>query len=143
MPNDPCNSRSHTFWLQTKGYTVICLHREVFQLCAGEFHVPTILLPPTTNLMSKQAVHINKYISDSISRWSTYLLTYITYLLTWNSQVSGSKIWQMERTCNCCQESGEREATVVLFCPDAKNEQKRFRKVFFYLYHRDFISNQG
>lgn len=44
-------------------------------------------------------------------------------------QVSGSKIWQMERSCNCCQESGEREATVVLFCPKAKNEEKRFRKV--------------
>ncbi|XP_049872622.1 bursicon isoform X1 [Pectinophora gossypiella] len=44
-------------------------------------------------------------------------------------QVSGSKIWQMERTCNCCQESGEREATVVLFCPKAKSEEKRFRKV--------------
>ncbi|XP_026749033.2 bursicon [Galleria mellonella] len=44
-------------------------------------------------------------------------------------QVSGSKIWQMERTCNCCQESGEREATVVLFCPKAKSEDKRFRKV--------------
>lgn len=35
----------------------------------------------------------------------------------------------MERTCNCCQESGEREATVVLFCPKAKNEEKRFMKV--------------
>ncbi|KAG6453468.1 hypothetical protein O3G_MSEX008171 [Manduca sexta] len=44
-------------------------------------------------------------------------------------QVSGSKIWQMERTCNCCQEAGEREATVVLYCPDAKNEERRFRKV--------------
>ncbi|KAM3964982.1 LOW QUALITY PROTEIN: cuticle-tanning hormone bursicon [Aphomia sociella] len=44
-------------------------------------------------------------------------------------QVSGSKIWQMERTCNCCQESGEREASVVLFCPKAKSEEKRFRKV--------------
>ncbi|XP_050348881.1 bursicon [Nymphalis io] len=44
-------------------------------------------------------------------------------------QVSGSKIWQMERSCNCCQESGEREASVVLFCPKAKNEEKRFRKV--------------
>ncbi|XP_038213861.1 bursicon [Zerene cesonia] len=44
-------------------------------------------------------------------------------------QVSGSKIWQMERSCNCCQESGEREATVILFCPKAKSEEKRFRKV--------------
>lgn len=35
----------------------------------------------------------------------------------------------MERTCNCCQEAGEREATVVLYCPDAKNEERRFRKV--------------
>lgn len=32
-------------------------------------------------------------------------------------QVSGSKIWQMERSCMCCQESGEREASVSLFCP--------------------------
>lgn len=44
-------------------------------------------------------------------------------------QVSGSKIWQMERTCNCCQESGEREATVVLICPKAKSEDKKLRKV--------------
>ncbi|CAH4034023.1 bursicon [Pieris napi] len=44
-------------------------------------------------------------------------------------QVSGSKIWQMERSCNCCQESGEREASVVLYCPKAKNEEKRYRKV--------------
>ncbi|XP_050674857.1 bursicon isoform X1 [Leptidea sinapis] len=44
-------------------------------------------------------------------------------------QVSGSKIWQMERSCNCCQESGEREASVVLFCPKAKSEEKRLRKV--------------
>ncbi|XP_041980170.1 bursicon [Aricia agestis] len=44
-------------------------------------------------------------------------------------QVSGSKIWQMERSCSCCQESGEREATVVLFCPKAKSEEKRYRKV--------------
>ncbi|XP_017493781.1 PREDICTED: bursicon, partial [Rhagoletis zephyria] len=29
-------------------------------------------------------------------------------------QVSGSKIWQMERSCMCCQESGEREAAVSL-----------------------------
>lgn len=40
----------------------------------------------------------------------------------------------MERTCNCCQESGEREATVVLFCPKAKSEEKRFRKVCMYKY---------
>merc|ERR1712071_475171 len=28
-------------------------------------------------------------------------------------QVSGSKIWQTERSCMCCQESGEREANVL------------------------------
>ncbi|XP_066598729.1 partner of bursicon-like [Prorops nasuta] len=44
-------------------------------------------------------------------------------------QVSGSKIWQMERSCMCCQESGEREATVSLFCPKAKPGEKKFRKV--------------
>lgn len=44
-------------------------------------------------------------------------------------QVSGSKIWQMERSCNCCQESGEREASVSLFCPKAKAGERKFRKV--------------
>ncbi|KAI8421836.1 hypothetical protein MSG28_009781 [Choristoneura fumiferana] len=43
--------------------------------------------------------------------------------------VSGSKIWQMERSCNCCQESGEREATVDLYCPEAKREENRYRKI--------------
>ncbi|KAK2576073.1 hypothetical protein KPH14_007410 [Odynerus spinipes] len=44
-------------------------------------------------------------------------------------QVSGSKIWQMERSCMCCQESGEREASVSLFCPKAKSGERKFRKV--------------
>ncbi|CAH0385572.1 unnamed protein product [Bemisia tabaci] len=44
-------------------------------------------------------------------------------------QVSGSKIWQMERSCMCCQESGEREASVSLFCPKARPGEKKFRKV--------------
>ncbi|EGI61460.1 Bursicon, partial [Acromyrmex echinatior] len=46
-----------------------------------------------------------------------------------NSQVSGSKMWQMERSCMCCQESGEREASVSLFCPRAKPGEKKFRKM--------------
>lgn len=50
-------------------------------------------------------------------------------------KVSGSKIWQMERSCNCCQESGEREASVSLFCPKAKQGERKFRKV-------SFLSNQ-
>ncbi|RZC42123.1 DAN domain containing protein [Asbolus verrucosus] len=44
-------------------------------------------------------------------------------------QVSGSKIWQMERSCMCCQESGEREASVSLFCPKAKPGERKFIKV--------------
>ncbi|XP_067625666.1 bursicon isoform X1 [Eurosta solidaginis] len=44
-------------------------------------------------------------------------------------QVSGSKIWQMERSCMCCQESGEREAAVSLFCPKAKHGERKFKKV--------------
>ncbi|XP_018054700.1 PREDICTED: bursicon [Atta colombica] len=44
-------------------------------------------------------------------------------------QVSGSKMWQMERSCMCCQESGEREASVSLFCPRAKPGEKKFRKM--------------
>lgn len=48
-------------------------------------------------------------------------------------QVSGSKIWQMERSCMCCQESGEREASVSLFCPKAKPGERKFRKVKTYI----------
>ena len=44
-------------------------------------------------------------------------------------QVSGSKLWQTERSCMCCQESGEREATVQLFCPKASADQPKYRKV--------------
>lgn len=35
----------------------------------------------------------------------------------------------MERSCMCCQESGEREAAVSLFCPKAKPGERKFRKV--------------
>ena len=45
-------------------------------------------------------------------------------------QVSGSKLWETERSCMCCQESGEREATVSLFCPNAPPDQPKIRKVF-------------
>ena len=44
-------------------------------------------------------------------------------------QVSGSKLWQTERSCMCCQESGEREATVLLHCPKANAGEPRIRKV--------------
>ncbi|CAG7820671.1 unnamed protein product [Allacma fusca] len=43
-------------------------------------------------------------------------------------QVSGSKMWEMERSCMCCQESGERVATVTLNCPGAPAGSK-VRKV--------------
>lgn len=35
----------------------------------------------------------------------------------------------MERSCMCCQESGEREASVSLFCPKAKPGERKFIKV--------------
>merc|ERR1712106_3436 len=44
-------------------------------------------------------------------------------------QVSGSKIWQTERSCMCCQESGEREANVALFCPKAALDEPKIRKL--------------
>merc|ERR1712061_553899 len=44
-------------------------------------------------------------------------------------QVSGSKLWQTERSCMCCQESGEREATVQLYCPKASADQPKYRKL--------------
>ncbi|XP_022252972.1 bursicon-like [Limulus polyphemus] len=42
-------------------------------------------------------------------------------------QVSGSKFWQIERSCMCCQEMGEREAIVNIFCQHSTN--LRLRKV--------------
>lgn len=44
-------------------------------------------------------------------------------------QVSGSKMWEMERSCMCCQESGEREATVTLSCPKAAAGSPKAQKV--------------
>merc|ERR1712018_1026654 len=44
-------------------------------------------------------------------------------------KVSGSKIWQTERSCMCCQESGERVAFVSLDCPNAASNQPRVRKM--------------
>merc|ERR1712061_215045 len=44
-------------------------------------------------------------------------------------QVSGSKIWQTERSCMCCQEMGEKEATVALFCPKAAYDEPKVRKL--------------
>lgn len=41
----------------------------------------------------------------------------------------------MERSCMCCQESGEREAVVSLFCPKAKPGERKFRKV------REFVNS--
>ena len=43
--------------------------------------------------------------------------------------MSGNKIWQTERSCMCCQESGEREATVTLNCPKARPGEPRARKI--------------
>ncbi|XP_037285502.2 cuticle-tanning hormone bursicon [Rhipicephalus microplus] len=42
-------------------------------------------------------------------------------------QVSGSRYWQVERSCMCCQEMGEREATKAVFCP--KGPGPKFRKL--------------
>ena len=42
------------------------------------------------------------------------------------NKVSSSKFWQVERSCNCCQEIGEREASITLYCP---KEEPQFRKV--------------
>lgn len=58
-----------------------------------------------------------------VDRWSGKI-SFVCFF-----QVSGSKIWQMERSCMCCQESGEREAAVSLFCPKAKPGERKFRKV--------------
>ncbi|XP_065224209.1 bursicon-like [Planococcus citri] len=40
-------------------------------------------------------------------------------------KVSGSKFWEMERSCMCCQESGVGEGSVRLLCPKAKKGEKK------------------
>ncbi|KAH9516111.1 hypothetical protein DERF_006873 [Dermatophagoides farinae] len=40
-------------------------------------------------------------------------------------QVSDSKFWRLERSCNCCQEIGEREASVMLHCPGQTPQYRR------------------
>ena len=40
-------------------------------------------------------------------------------------KVSGSKIWQAERSCMCCQESGERVAVVALDCSNSPGPKTR------------------
>jgi len=49
-------------------------------------------------------------------------------------KVSGAKIWQMERSCMCCQESGVREASVTLHCPKSPPGSPKLRKVMIILY---------
>nr|ACG50067.1 bursicon hormone alpha subunit [Callinectes sapidus] len=44
-------------------------------------------------------------------------------------QVSGSKLWQTERSCMCCQESGEREAAITLNCPKPRPGEPKEKKV--------------
>ncbi|GBP89122.1 Bursicon [Eumeta japonica] len=41
--------------------------------------------------------------------------------------VSGAKIWQIERSCNCCQESVETETSVTLECPDAAPGESKYK----------------
>ena len=45
----------------------------------------------------------------------------------------------------CCQESGEREASVSLFCPKAKSGERKFRKVQFHLLYniKSFVFNMN
>lgn len=40
-------------------------------------------------------------------------------------QVSSSKFWELERSCNCCQDMGQKERTVTIECPqrDVKEVQ--------------------
>ncbi|XP_071553006.1 bursicon [Panulirus ornatus] len=44
-------------------------------------------------------------------------------------QVSGSKLWQTERSCMCCQESGEKEASITLSCPKARKGEPKIKKI--------------
>ncbi|MPC50494.1 Bursicon [Portunus trituberculatus] len=45
-------------------------------------------------------------------------------------QVSGSKLWQTERSCMCCQESGEREAAITLNCPKPRPGEPKEKKQY-------------
>lgn len=81
-------------------------------------------------LVQDVAVVISKYKNYMFKENISQVIKCSFFLLLLFNKVSGSKIWQMERSCMCCQESGEREASVSLFCPKAKQGEKKFRKVY-------------
>ena len=70
-----------------------------------------------------------------------FISFYFVLLFFLLAQVSGSKLWQTERSCMCCQESGEREATVSLLCPKAAPGEPKLRRVKITLTKRDDESN--
>lgn len=67
-------------------------------------------------------------ISFSLTRFLLFFDSF-HFFLSFSLQVSGSKLWQTERSCMCCQESGEREATVSLLCPKAAPGEPKLRRV--------------
>jgi hypothetical protein len=69
-------------------------------------------------------------ISFSLTRFLLFFDSFsFRFFLSFSLQVSGSKLWQTERSCMCCQESGEREATVSLLCPKAAPGEPKLRRV--------------
>lgn len=50
-----------------------------------------------------------------------------------HKQTSTSKFWQHERSCSCCQQTGLKEATFTLDCPEL---DPPYKKVCTCIYHR-------
>lgn len=42
-------------------------------------------------------------------------------------QVSSSKFWELERSCTCCQDMGQKERTVTVECPGRPIKEMRVR----------------
>ena len=107
VQSDPGVPRTPVPGMHTQTHPLICLHGKVHQLCPGLREKKNIYLDPPFEIFSSNS-----------------------NCLSFACQVSGSKLWETERSCMCCQESGEREATVSLFCPNAPPDQPKIRKVF-------------
>ncbi|XP_061714209.1 bursicon isoform X1 [Cydia pomonella] len=107
-------------------FSVLFLSTCQIKLSKSSLITQEVELPPGQECVMTPVVHVLKHPGCQPQLIPSYACVgkCTSYL-----QVSGSKIWQMERSCNCCQESGEREATVDLYCPEAKKEENRYRKV--------------
>lgn len=136
------HSHSLLPWLYIQAYTFLRLPGTVYLIrpgrwcCAGLGRVLLLLLlwRVLEGREGGRELYTNKRIHNSVASVipdvSFCKAVECSVMTTFHLlQVSGSKLWQTERSCMCCQESGEREAAITLSCPKARPGEPREKKV--------------